>query len=891
MDIRPHVIRAVFKRNFVSYFSSVIGYLFIVLFVGAGAIWAFNPEFFANNLATMDQLNRRFPWLLLFIVPAITMTTWAEEKKQGTDELLFTLPGTDLEILLGKYLAVLAIYTAAVVYSLLFCGFGVLTYLTYGNFDKGLLVSNFIGYWLAGGALLAAGMLASVLTSSATVAFVAGTVLCGIPILISYVIPSGSMQLLSLNEQLRDFGLGMIPLGGLLYFVSLACFFLYLNLVMISRRHWNDGPRSEAMGFHFLVRILSLATILCSLNFAAAGVNRRLDLTAEKLYSVYPSTRSTIQKIDSKRPILIQAFISPTVPGEYVATRTNLIGLLRQFDQIGGDRLRVRIVDTEPYSQAADEAKKFGIQPQMIQSQRGGKMSAESVYMGAIVNSGADDEVVIPFFDVGTPVEYELTRSIRTVSQKKRLKLGVLTTDAKIFGGFDQSTFSQTPEWRIVAELKKQYEVDQVSADGPITGSYDVLVAAMPSSLTDPQLTNLVDYVKQGHATLIFDDPLPVSSRGLSLAPRQPKPNPGGMFGGGGAPPQPKADGGRATRLIDAIGIVWDNGQTVWDSHNPHKEIEELIRPELVFVNKASGGKEPFGKGSEISSGLQEVLTLFSGTIREKEGSGKRSFTPLLRTSPDSGTTSWEELIEETPAFFGMGGPRIKEDPLRVPDGNEHILAAHLKETAESPEKPGLNVVYVADLDMISDMMFSIRDRQMYGLQLDNVPFVLNAVDILAGDESMVSLRKRRAVQHTLSRVELQTKQYVNDRNQARQKADEDAKQELADARKRFSESRKKIEEDEKLDPRTKRIMLDQVQEEENRRLEVKEAEIENKKQQAVEASKGASERQIRAVEGRVQLWAAILPPIPALLVGLYVLLSRLKAERAGIHPDRMRRK
>jgi len=889
MDIRPHVIRAVFKRNFVSYFSGVIGYLFIVLFVGAGAIWAFNPEFFANNLATMDQLNRKFPWLLLFIVPAITMTSWAEEKKQGTDELLFTLPGTDLEILLGKYFAVLAIYSAAILYSLLFCGFGVLTYLTYGNFDKGLLISNYVGYWLAGGALLAAGMLASVLTSSATVAFVAGTVLCAIPILISYIIPSGNLQMLSLSEQLRDFGLGMIPFGGLLYFVSLAVFFLYLNLVMISRRHWSDGPRGKTMGFHFLVRVLSLATILCCLNFAAASANRRLDLTAERLYTVYPTTRTTIQKIDPKRPVLIQAFISPTVPGEYVATRTNLIGLLRQFDQIGGDRVRVRIVDTEQYSPAADEAKRFGIQPQMIQSQRGGKMFAESVFLGAIISSGADDEVVVPFFDIGTPVEYELTRSIRTVAEKKRLKVGVLTTDAKLFGGFDQATFSQSPEWRIVSELKKQYEVDQVSPDSPITGQFDVLVAAMPSSLTDPQLTNLVDYIKQGHPVLIFDDPVPVSSRGLSLAPRQQKPNPGGMFGGG-APPQPKADGGRATRLIDALGILWDNGMTVWDNHNPHKEIEELIRPELVFINKASGAKEPFGNGSEISSGLQEVMVLFSGTIREKEGNAKRTFTPLLRTSPDSGTTAWEELIEETPAFFGMGGPRIKEDPLRVSDGNEHILAAHIKEAAEGPEKPGLNVIFVADLDMISDMMFSIRDRQMYGLQLDNVPFVLNAVDILANDDSMVSLRKRRAEQHTLARVEQQTKQYVNDRNQARQKADADAKEELTVARKRFADSRKKIEEDEKLDPRTKRIMLEQLQEEENRRLEVREAEIENTKQQKIEQSKGESERRIRAVEGRVQLWAALLPPIPALLVGLFVLLSRVKAERSGIHPDRMRR-
>lgn len=889
MDLRPHVIRAVFKRNFVSYFSGVIGYLFIVLFVGASAIWAFSPEFFANNLATMDQLSQRFPWLLLFIVPAITMTCWAEEKKQGTDELLFTLPGTDLEILLGKYLAVLAIYTVAILYALFFCGFGVLTYLTFGNFDKGLLVSNFIGYWLAGAALLAAGMLASVLTSSATVAFVSGTVLCAIPILISYVIPSGRFQLLSLNEQLRDFGLGMIPLGGLLYFVSLALFFLYLNLVMISRRHWSDGPKGKTMGTHFLVRVLALATILVCLNFAVAGANRRIDLTAEKLYSVYPTTKTTVQRIDPKRPVLIQAFISPTVPGEYVSTRTNLIGLLRQFDQIGGDRLRVRIVDTEQYSPAADEAKKFGIQPQMIQSQRGGKMFAESVYMGAIVSSGTDDEVLIPFFDIGTPVEYELTRSIRTVSEKKRLKVGILTTDAKLFGGFDQSTFSQSPEWRIVAELKKQYEVDQVSADGPITGTFDVLVAAMPSSLTEPQLTNLVDYVKQGKATLIFDDPLPVSSRGLSLAPRQPKPNPGGMFGGG-APPEPKADNGRASRLTEALGIVWDNGMTVWDSYNPHKEIEDLIRPELVFVTKNSGAKEPFGKGSNISSGLQEVLVLFSGTIRQKEGAGNATFTPLLRTSPESGTTSWEELIEEAPAFFGMGGPRIKEDPLRVADGNEHILAAYIKAPAEGPENPGLNVVYVADLDMVSDMMFSIRDRQMYGLKLDNVPFVLNAVDILANDESMVPLRKRRAEHHTLARVEMQTKQYVNERNQARQTADDDAKKELAEAKKRFTDSRKKIEEDEKLDPRTKRIMLEQVQEEENRRLEVREAEIENKKQQAIEESKGTSERQIRAVEGRVQLWAAILPPIPALLLGLWVLLGRLKAEREGIHPERMRR-
>src|SRR5579871_5509839 len=513
MQLRTHVILAVFKRNFFSYFSGVIGYLFIVVFVGACASFAFSPEFFANNLATLDQLNQFFPLLLLFIVPAVTMGSWADERKLGTDELLFTLPATDFEILLGKYLAVLSIYTAALLFSLVFCAFGVLMFLTttagaWADFDKGLILTNYFGYWVAGAALLSAGMLASVVTSSVTVAFILGVVLCSIPLAISY---SGAVllflhsigisekaldriglneqlfQSFGLSEQLRDFGLGMIPLSGILYFVSLTVFMLYLNLVMISKRHWSGGPQGVPMGTHFAIRALCLAAILISFNVVFASFGARSDMTSEHIYTVFPTTRETLKQISKERPVFIQAFISPNVPGEYVSTRSNLIGLLRQYDQIGGNLLKVRIVPTEQYTDAADEAKRFGIQPQQVTSQRGGKAFAESIYMGVIVSSGADDEVVIPFFDVGTPVEYELTRSVRTVSQNKRLRIGVLTTDAKIAGGFDQTTFSSSPEWRIVTELKTQYEVDQVAPDGPIVGQYDVLIAAMPSSLTDPQ--------------------------------------------------------------------------------------------------------------------------------------------------------------------------------------------------------------------------------------------------------------------------------------------------------------------------------------------------------------------------------------------------------------------
>jgi len=865
------VARAIVKRDLRRWFGMPTGYVFITLFVFLSAAALFWPDqFFQSNLANLDTLNFWFPYLLLFFIPAVTMSIWAGEKGQGTDELLLTLPATDFQIVLGKFLAGAGIYTVALLFT-----FPLLVFLRIlGNPDWGLLFSNYLGFWLLGLVLVGAGMVGSQLSENLTVAFIVGGLLCGLVVMAENIVGSVAPDLtrgwigygpVALFQEMAR---GIVSITSVLLFGGLIAFFLYANLALLSRRHF----RTSGEGWHLSVRTLCLLVGAVALTGIGARVPKRIDTTSEHIHSLSVATRRLIAGLE--RPVMIQAFISPEVPRDYVQTRRTLLNLLEEYDALGGDNVRVRIVDTERYSDAAREAEKtFGIRPETRVSQEGGKIQEADVFLGLAFTSGLD-EVVVPFMDRGLSVEYELTRSLRVVASSARKKVGIVDTDVKLFGGFEFQTMRQDPRWEIVRELELQYKVERVDPGSKYPEDLDVLVVALPSSLTQPEMNFLQEAVLSGVPTLLIDDPMPAFSPGMS--PTDPKGGNRNPFMQNQQPP-PEAKGD-IRGLLRRVGIRWTYTDIVWDSYNPHPQIAG-DNHEVVFVGAGSPSSAPFNPISPITSGLQEVVIIFGGNVDEATDKPEGlTFDSLMKTTPISGVTNVNEVFT---ADFFMGKALNPRRPHRI-DQREKTLACRVRGKTSPEAEHEIDVIFLADLDMVSSQFFQIRRQGVEGFQFDNVTLLLNCVDELSGDDSYIDLRKRRPRHRTLTRIEGAEEEYQVVWSQQKEEAEAKARMQLDLAQKRLDERVAEVGRSTELDEQSKAIRIKSIRDVEQRRFEVQKAAIEDDKSQIIEDAKAQKLRSEDGVRDWYRLWALLFAPVPGILVGLATVVRRRNREASS---------
>ena len=637
---------------------------------------------------------------------------------------------------------------------------------------------------------------------------------------------------------------------------------------------------------HKLVRFLSLALIAVSLTYAASRTHVRRDLTAEGLSQITEQTRELLASITPERPVVVHAYVSREVPRAFVPVRSRLLNVLREMQAIGGDGLTVRIVEPEPYSEAAQEAvDKFGITPRRMLDREAGRTEELQVFLGLVFVSGPREEV-IPFMDRGLSVEYEIARALRMVTQDKKKVVGIFRTDAAIMGDFDLQARTQKPAWRIVDELRKQYEVRTLNPNTDVPDDVDVLIVPQLSSTSQAQLDVIRKYVDAGRPALLTIDPLPLFD--LRVAPTEPMINKSGGGFGGGPPPEPKGD---YKGLLRDFGVVWDDTKVLYDTYNPHPTFRD-VPPHVIFVTERPDGTAPFQDADPIVDGLSEVVVLFAGEIQPAEGH-EGEFVPLLETGRTAGFNRFDEMVQRH-MLFGLSGPIIPRTRSPI-DGQNHLIAARVAGGAASGEgaKPR-NLIVIADLDLFGDQFFAMHERGgdidgdgLQDIRFDNVTFLMNAVDSLAGDERFVELRKRRPRYRRLTTVEDLTKEARAEREREIEEANAAAERELDEAQKALDAAVAKIQERTDLDETTKAIMIKSVEAAENRRLQAKQERIELEKARRIGRIEMEHARKIDEVRDRIRLLAVLLTPLPALLMGGWIFSRRRRRERESIPDER----
>ena len=238
-------ILSIFTREFSGYFSTPIAYVFIVIFLFLNGVFTFFlGDIYARGKADLEPFFTWHPWLYLFLVPALAMRLWAEERRVGTVELLMTLPVTVWQVVLGKYFAAWAFTGIAL--ALTFPIWITINYL--GDPDNGVVVAAYIGSFMMAGAYLAIGSCISALTKNQVIAFVVAVVVCflftitGLPMvthLFSAWAPQAVIETigsLSFITNFQNISRGVIDVSNLVYFASMIVFWLFVNTLVIDNR-------------------------------------------------------------------------------------------------------------------------------------------------------------------------------------------------------------------------------------------------------------------------------------------------------------------------------------------------------------------------------------------------------------------------------------------------------------------------------------------------------------------------------------------------------------------------------------------------------------------------------------------------------------------------------
>jgi ABC-type uncharacterized transport system involved in gliding motility auxiliary subunit len=531
------------------------------------------------------------------------------------------------------------------------------------------------------------------------------------------------------------------------------------------------------------------AVVLLSVNLASSVGLRTwsADLTQDKLFTISKGTRQILKSIDE--PITAQLYFSqnlaaasPNVARYFERVRT----LFEQYRDISGGKLRLSVIDPEPFSDSEDKAVAAGL--------KGLRLNAEgdTGYFGLVATNATDNQETIPFFspDRESFLEYDVTKLIYSLANPKKRTIGLMTS-LPLDGGKSPMRRQPTQPWLIMSQIREFFDVRTIDQNvKTIPSDIDVLMVAQPTKLT-PQAAYAIDqYALKGGKVLAFIDPVAESAEMQLL--------------------QDKGNGREElAKLLKGWGVNFDHKQVAADIRHARRvqfgnRGGEPGQPMVTdFVAWLGLDKTDINPNDVLAAGV-DVINLASAGVLSKVDGSTVDFSPILQTSSDAEiipptkvgfaadpTALLRDYVAgghklvlaarlsgDTKSAFPNGEPKAADASAKKPDdkskpanGDKKDASADASKDAKKPaetpavkevEQPQvksgkINVIVIADTDLLADQFWVNRSMMSQNVVIptaNNASFVVGAIENLSGSDALIALRGRGVKERPFTLVE-----------------------------------------------------------------------------------------------------------------------------------------
>ncbi|MGV6832381.1 MAG: gliding motility-associated ABC transporter substrate-binding protein GldG [bacterium] len=516
---------AILKKEISSFFASPVGYLVFGVFILINGLflWVFRGDFniLDYGFADLSAFFMLAPWVLLFLIPAVTMRSFSEEKKQGTLELLLTKPVSVLQIVLGKFFGSFLLIVIALLPTLLYV-FAINSLADQTSLDLGSIFGSYLGLLFLSAAYNAIGLFASSITNNQIVSFISAL---GISFLFFLGFESIAdlssiefLSFISLNEHYQSIGQGVIDTSDIIYFIAIAAQFIWLTTQVIANR--------KKTATSLIILPIAIIAILV----ASQNLNIRWDLTKDQRYTLNEATKSILN--DTSQLLKIDVFLQGEgFTSEFKKLQRETKQLLEEFEATSSNVDYIFINPLEDEFSREENIQLLterGLTPMQVSVQQSGKTSQEIVFPWALASYG-EVTVKIPLIknNIGANqqdlvqnsvqhLEYAFADAFSKLVYPKRKKIAVLRGNGQLPNANIADLVTALRDYYFIAPFTLDSTLKSPTKTLSQLNEYDLIINAKPTEAFSEEEKYLLDqFIMHGGKSLWLLDAVAIDTDSL----------------------------------------------------------------------------------------------------------------------------------------------------------------------------------------------------------------------------------------------------------------------------------------------------------------------------------------------------------------------------------------